>query len=482
MAVLEQKRAQQTVRRKFSISSQVMPGLVVAMDSAAILSTAVIFHEIFVGDVFEVSDIYIVAIVFIWLSCLILMNFGGLYQFDAILRPQAFVDKFLLAFATAFLFLLAAAFSIKITETFSRLWLGSFALGAGAATLGARLCMAGVIRQMGDAHLFTRRVVVAGAGEQLRVLLNHFNKFPSRFVTVLGVFADRLPDSKTESDRFAVLGQLDDVQNFIRSNAVDDAIIALPWASDQQISALLDRLRDLPVNVYLSTDLVGFRLPFHPPPDHFGDVPLVEIMGRPLAGWGKVRKAILDYGLGSVLTLLLLPVMALIAIAIKLDSRGPVLYRQERYGFVNRVFIINKFRSMRYEEAPAPGRTVQATRTDPRVTRVGRFLRRTSLDELPQLFNVLNGTMSLVGPRPHAIDHNEEYSQLIRGYFARHRVKPGMTGWAQVNGLRGETRTVEAMEARIRYDIYYVENWSLLFDLQIMARTAVVLLNRHNAY
>jgi len=146
------------------------------------------------------------------------------------------------------------------------------------------------------------------------------------------------------------------------------------------------------------------------------------------------------------------------------------------------VFIINKFRSMRHEQAHAPGRTVQATRNDPRVTRVGRFLRRTSLDELPQLFNVLNGTMSLVGPRPHAIDHNEEYSQLIRGYFARHRVKPGMTGWAQVNGLRGETRTVEAMEARIRYDIYYVENWSLLFDLQIMARTAVVLLNRHNAY
>ena len=482
MAALEQQRAGGTTRRKFPISSQVMPGLVVTLDSAAILSTAIIFHEIFVGAWLEASEIYIAATIFIWLSSLMLMNFGDLYQFDAILRPLAFIDKLLLAFATAFLFLLAAAFSIKITGTFSRLWVGSFALGACAATLGVRLCTAVVIKRMGDALLFTRHVVVAGAGEQARVLLAHFDKSPPRFVTVVGVFADRMSVQEPNFGRFAVLGQLDDVQSFVRSNDVDDVIIALPWSSDQQISTLLDRLRDLPVNVYLSTDLIGFRLPFHQPPDHFGNVPLVEIMGRPLAGWGEVRKAVLDYGLGSVLALLLLPVMALIAIAIKLDSRGPVLFRQERYGFVNRVFIINKFRSMRYEETPAPGRTVQATRTDPRVTRVGRFLRRTSLDELPQLFNVLNGTMSLVGPRPHAIDHNEEYSQLIRGYFARHRVKPGMTGWAQVNGLRGETKTVEAMEARVRFDIYYVENWSLLFDLQILARTAGVLLSRRNAY
>jgi Undecaprenyl-phosphate glucose phosphotransferase len=482
MPALEEERRSGTAPRTFPISSNVLPGLVVAMDSAAILLTAIIFHDIFVGDFFDASEIYIAATVFIWLSSLMLMNFGGLYKFDAILRPLAFIDEFLLAFATAFLFLLAAAFSIKITETFSRLWIGSFVFGACAATLGVHLCTAIVMRQMGNALLFTRHVVVAGEGNQVRVLLAHLEKFPSRFVTVLGLFADRSSDHKTEFGRFSVLGQLDEVQNFVRANAVDDVILALPWSSDQQISTLLDRLRDLPVNVYLSADLVGFRLAFRQPPDHFGDVPLVEIMGRPLAGWGEVRKAVLDYGLGSVLTLLLLPVMALIAIAIKLDSRGPVLFSQERYGFVNRVFIINKFRSMRHEQTPAPAKTVQATRTDPRVTRVGRFLRRTSLDELPQLFNVLNGTMSLVGPRPHTIDHNQEYSRMIRGYFARHRVKPGITGWAQVNGLRGETKALDAMEARIRFDIYYVENWSLLFDLQILARTPLVLLSRRNAY
>jgi putative colanic acid biosysnthesis UDP-glucose lipid carrier transferase len=180
------------------------------------------------------------------------------------------------------------------------------------------------------------------------------------------------------------------------------------------------------------------------------------------------------------LTLLLLPVMVVIAIAIKFESKGSVLFQQERYGFINKVFSIYKFRTMK---AGGPEKiTVQATRNDPRVTCVGRFLRRMSFDELPQLFNVLNGTMSLVGPRPHAVDHNEAYAQMIRGYFARHRVKPGLTGWAQVNGYRGEIKSLEDMEGRVRCDIYYTENWSLLFDLKILVKTFVVILTGRNAY
>jgi putative colanic acid biosynthesis UDP-glucose lipid carrier transferase len=173
--------------------------------------------------------------------------------------------------------------------------------------------------------------------------------------------------------------------------------------------------------------------------------------------------------------------MALIAIAIKLESPGPVFFRQVRYGFANEAFLIWKFRTMRHVERQ-PSRTQQATPGDPRVTRVGWLLRRTSLDELPQVFNVLGGTMSLVGPRPHAVDHNEEYAQMIRGYFARHRVKPGITGWAQVNGLRGATLSVEQMEARVKHDIYYTEHWSLLFDLRILAMTVAAWLTGRNAY
>jgi putative colanic acid biosynthesis UDP-glucose lipid carrier transferase len=244
---------------------------------------------------------------------------------------------------------------------------------------------------------------------------------------------------------------------------------------------MIDTLRELPVNVYLGADLIGFRLPLRRAPEHFEELPLVEVMGRPLAGWGSIQKAILDYSLGILLTILLLPLMSLIVIAIRLESKGPALFRQPRYGFINRTFEIYKFRTMRHAD-PQGEKLVQATRNDPRVTRIGRILRRLSLDELPQIFNVLNGTMSLVGPRPHAVQHNEEYAQMIRGYFARHRVKPGMTGWAQVNGLRGETDTVKKMEARVQYDIYYVENWSLFFDLKILLMTAVICLTGRNAY
>ncbi|HEY1362523.1 MAG TPA: undecaprenyl-phosphate glucose phosphotransferase [Xanthobacteraceae bacterium] len=467
-------------RRRFSISSQVIPGLMAAVDSVVILGVALISFLAVVGDRVEDPSLYLAATAFVWLVTLLLFNFAGLFQFEPILRPLAFADKLVIAFATTFLFLLAAAFSLKISAQFSRIWIGSFAAAACTATLVVRLAVAQLLGRLADRRVFTRNVVIAGGGEQARKLIGYIEKAQPRFVSVLGLFAAS-PAEAGGHGRYPVLGSIDELAAYARSCDVDDVILALPWSADEQIMGLMSRLRELPVNVYLASDLVGFRLPLRKPPDHFGDMPLVEAMGRPLAGWGIVRKAAFDYGAGFVLTVLLLPLMGLIALLIKLDSRGPVLFRQERLGFVNRVFHIYKFRTMRCAQAPE-GRTVQATRNDPRVTRVGRFLRRSSLDELPQLFNVLNGSMSLVGPRPHALDHNEAYAQLIRGYFARHRVKPGMTGWAQVNGFRGETRTVEAMEARVKLDIEYAESWSLLLDLKIMAMTLVICLTGRNAY
>jgi Undecaprenyl-phosphate glucose phosphotransferase len=379
------------------------------------------------------------------------------------------------------LFLLAAAFSIKVSDTFSRLWIGSFAISACAGTLGVRLAAALIIKLLAGAHYFMRNVVVVGTGDQAQSLLSYLDKSPSRFVSVHGLFGNLQAGRIADFGRFPILGGIEDIDAFVRRNPIHDVIIAMPWSADHEIMAIMNNLRELPVNVYLSADLVGFHLPFRPSPAHFGNMPLVEVMGQPLVGWGAVRKALLDYSLGALLTLFALPLMALIALAIRIDSKGPVIYRQKRYGFVNKVFEIYKFRTMR-SDSESQGKTVQATENDERITLVGRFLRRMSLDELPQLFNVLNGTMSLVGPRPHAVDHNEEYARMIRGYFARHRVKPGITGWAQVNGLRGETRTVDMMEARVQHDIFYVENWSLFFDLQILAKTAVVCLTRRNAY
>ena len=182
-----------------------------------------------------------------------------------------------------------------------------------------------------------------------------------------------------------------------------------------------------------------------------------------------------------LILVLILPLLVAIATAIKLDSRGPVVFRQKRYGFNNEVFDVYKFRSMYFNRPPEQG-VPQAKRNDPRVTRVGKFLRATSLDELPQVFNVLQGVMSLVGPRPHAVAHNEEYAETITGYFARHRVKPGITGWAQVNGWRGETDTHVKMENRVRHDIEYIENWSLFLDLKILFMTAFVVFVQKSAY
>jgi Undecaprenyl-phosphate glucose phosphotransferase len=467
-------------KRRFSISSHVIPGLMTGLDSFVILSSGLISLFLIVVDHVEDPSYYAAAVAFVWLATIMLMNFAGLYQFEPIMRPLSCADKIVIAFVTTFLFLLAAAFSLKISTEYSRLWIGGFALSACFGTLLLRLYASRVLGRLADRRFFSRNVVIVGASEQAEKLLDYIAKAKPRFVSVLGFFSESSCGATGGFNRCPMLGTLDGLTSYVRSNQVDDVIISLPWSADERIAAMVNLLRELPVNVYLGADLIGFRLPFRQPPDHFGQMPLVEVMGRPLAGWGIVQKTALDYGLGIILTVLLLPLMVLIAIAVKIESKGPAFFRQERYGFINKVFSVYKFRTMK---ARAPEKiTIQATRNDPRVTRVGRFLRRTSLDELPQLFNVLNGTMSLVGPRPHAVDHNEAYAQKIRGYFARHRVKPGLTGWAQVNGYRGEIKNLKDMEGRVKYDIYYVENWSLLFDLRILVKTFIIVLTGRNAY
>jgi Undecaprenyl-phosphate glucose phosphotransferase len=208
---------------------------------------------------------------------------------------------------------------------------------------------------------------------------------------------------------------------------------------------------------------------------------MINVFERPLSGWGAVLKRAEDIALSALLLVLFGPLLLLLGLLVRLDSRGPALFRQQRFGFNNNPITVLKFRTMRVNAATDPA-VPQARRGDPRITRIGRFLRRTSLDELPQLINVLRGDMSLIGPRPHAIAHNEYYAELIDGYLRRHRVKPGITGWAQVNGWRGETADVEAMHQRVKYDLYYIENWSLRFDVAILLRTLVTGFVHRNAY
>ena len=261
-------------------------------------------------------------------------------------------------------------------------------------------------------------------------------------------------------------------------------IFSLPISAEGRILQMLKKLWVLPVDIRLSAH--SNKLRFRPRAySYLGNVPVLDVFDRPITDWDVVMKWLFDKIVGGLALIALAPIMLLIAIAIKLDSRGPVLFKQKRYGFNNELIEVYKFRSLHADQTDVNASKL-VTKDDPRVTRVGRFIRKTSLDELPQLFNVVfDGNLSLVGPRPHAVNAKAEtkrYDEAVDGYFARHRVKPGITGWAQINGWRGETDTQEKIQRRVEHDLYYIENWSLLFDLSILAKTPLALLKSENAY
>jgi Undecaprenyl-phosphate glucose phosphotransferase len=277
-----------------------------------------------------------------------------------------------------------------------------------------------------------------------------------------------------------LLGETKDVLNVARMYRLDDIIIALPWHADRRIREIVNKLKELPVPIRLSSDLAGISY-MERQSSRLGNALMLDITSKPISGNAILLKALEDKILGVLILAAVAPVMAIIAMAIKLDSNGPVFFRQKRHGFNSQKFMVFKFRTMIHDPLPEQNFR-QATQNDPRVTRIGRFLRRSSLDELPQLFNVLEGTMSLVGPRPHAVSMDEQYAPLIEGYFARHRVKPGITGWAQVCGLRGETQDPKMLKARVEHDIFYIENWNLFLDMKILVMTAFVGFIHKNAY
>ena len=299
------------------------------------------------------------------------------------------------------------------------------------------------------------------------------------------MFDDR-GDQRTSAscDGVPKLGTVDDLVEFARRTRVDLVIFSLPISAENRILQMLKKLWVLPLDIRLSahSNKLRFRPRLY---SYIGNVPVLDVFDRPIADWDVVMKWLFDKIVGSLALLCLSPVMALVALAIKLDSKGPVLFKQKRYGFNNELIEVYKFRSMYADRADANA-TKLVTKDDPRVTRVGRFIRKTSLDELPQLFNVVfTGNLSLVGPRPHAVHAKAEdrlYDEAVDGYFARHRVKPGITGWAQINGWRGETDSHEKIQQRVEHDLHYIENWSILFDIYILARTPFAILRGESAY
>lgn len=375
-------------------------------------------------------------------------------------------------------FILFVAFAAKITGTLSRKVLVSWFIIAPAILYTAhRLARMWVrhIRLKGN----LRTAVIIGVSELALKLADRIDRDPCLMIGVDGFFEDRDTARLPPAALSRVLGKLEQVAAYVQSHNVDVVYITLPMSRLPRMQALMDALHDTTVSVYMVPDVFLYDL-IQARVQNIGGVPVIGMRETPFTAIDSFSKRIVDVVLSMIILTFISPFLLAIALGVKLSSPGPVLFRQRRYGLSGEEIIVYKFRSMTTQDNG--DKVQQATRNDPRVTKFGNILRRTSLDELPQFINVLQGTMSIVGPRPHAVAHNEMYRKLISGYMIRHKVKPGITGWAQVNGLRGETETLDKMQERVKYDIAYLRDWSMAFDFRIMVRTIFVLIRRDNAY
>ncbi len=375
--------------------------------------------------------------------------------------------------------LATVGFTMKISSEFSR---GSvmlfFVVGVAALIMWRAFVANFIFRSLATQSFATKNVIIIAEQDQVvssqpLIELRRYGYQPAKICLV----------SKQEITAPGVAEslrtKLAEVIDFARAERIEEIYLLIGWYHHRVIDRILDALAVLPVSVRLVPDESAARF-FNNPIANVGSTWAAELNRAPLTRAECAAKRFFDLGLASLTLISLTPLMLMTALLIKLDSSGPVLFRQKRNGFNGHAFDILKFRTMHVlENGPA---IEQATRNDPRVTRLGRWLRRSSIDELPQLFNVLRGEMSLVGPRPHAASHNSKYENLIANYAFRHHVKPGLTGWAQVNGYRGETREIDQMENRVEHDLWYINNWSLLLDLRIILKTIVVLIGQPTAY
>jgi len=405
------------------------------------------------------------------------------YREDFLFSKRLPLGSLFSAWTVTFCILLAVAFLVKLSDTYSRAWALSWFAGGGVGLVAGRLALRQMVRGLSIAGCFANRTVIVGAGDQGRRLASYLLNHGDADTRVIGFVDDRATRVPQQSEGVPLLGTVDYLIDLIRRGQVDQVIVALPWTADERLREVVGRLEKTPVPIRLAPDLAAFSFP-----DRsftmVGHLPMMQLFERPISGWSFIAKSLEDRILAGGLLLFLSPVLLAIAVAVKLDSPGPVLFRQKRYGFNHNLFDCWKFRTMHHHMSDAHAE-VLTQRGDARVTRVGRFLRKTSLDELPQLINVLKGNMSLVGPRPHATSAKAAgrlYEEAVDAYAARHRVKPGITGWAQVNGWRGETDTLEKIQRRVEYGLFYIEHWSLLLDLKILLRTALVVVGDREAY
>ena len=395
------------------------------------------------------------------------------------------LGRVVLSWSGVFALMTVLAFFAQVSEDYSRVWFGGWYLAGLALFIITRSIMANLLRLWGRDGRLERRAVIMGGGQNAEELIKSLEASGDNDIRICGIFDDRKSDrSPPMVAGYPKLGTIPELVEFGRRARIDMLIVSLPITAESRVLELLKKVWVLPVDIRLSahTNKLRFRPRSY---SYEGAVPFLDVFDRPIADWDSVMKRGFDIFFSVVALVLLSPVMLATAIAIKLDSKGPVIFRQKRFGFNNEVIEVLKFRSM-YTDMADNSAKVAVTKGDPRVTRVGRFIRRASIDELPQLINVLlGGKLSLIGPRPHAVNahtQNQLWDEVVDGYFGRHKVKPGVTGWAQINGWRGEVDNEEKIRRRVEHDLYYIENWSVMFDLQILISTPLKLLKSEGAY
>ncbi|MGA2793703.1 MAG: undecaprenyl-phosphate glucose phosphotransferase [Roseiarcus sp.] len=470
---------------KPAYSPVVLAGLVRAAEFLLLVMTGALIHRFYVVSQVGYEPAYFIVTPAVAALAILAFQTMRAYSLTAFRQPVRQILRLAGGWAFAFLVVFAALFFLKLEGVVSRVWIASwFVIGLGALA-GERALLARMVFRMARAGRLARRAVVVGGGEFGRDLLREFGAEKNSEIVTLGVFDDRSDERSPQTvEGIPKLGNVDDLVEFARHTRIDLVIFALPITAEQRILQMLRKLWVLPTDIRLAAH--ANRLRFRPRSySYVGQVPVLDLFDKPIANWDVVIKLAFDKIVGAAALIALSPVLLATAIAVKLDSPGPILFRQRRYGFNNELIEVFKFRSI-YADKTDEAAAQLVTRDDPRVTRVGRFIRKTSIDELPQLFNVVfKGDLSLVGPRPHAVHAKaaeRQYDEVVEGYFARHRVRPGITGWAQVNGWRGETDTQEKIQQRVEHDLYYIENWSILFDLYILAITPFALFKTRNAF
>ena len=465
-----------------TLSSYSVKLFAVMLDMSMLLLPGLLIYCGYVGWSPENNAIYLPAAAAMSLITVIGFYLADLYWLRALSNPISFLQRLLPVILIVLLAFVGLLFALKMSDRLSRFWVFSwFIAGSGALVMG-RIFLSWFLTSAARVGRIGRNIVIVGGGEQGSRLIGYLQSTHDPLNNIVGVFDDRLERIDPEISGVPLLGNLDDLINYSRKHRCDEILVALPSNAHERVTSVVDKLRVLPVQVGLSSDFsdlnllsAGYR--------NFSGVPVLAMTCKPFTGAQTLFKRVQDIVLGSLITLLVLPVMALIAVLVKLESPGPVFFRQPRYGFNNKLINVYKFRTMYAHQSDRAGS--QLTRkNDPRITRIGRFLRRSSLDELPQFFNVLKGEMSIVGPRPHAVQAkagSKLYGDVVGEYASRHRVKPGITGWAQVNGWRGETSTERQITERVNHDLHYIENWSLPLDLWIIVLTVFAVLKADNA-